>query len=523
MAQPMSNGHRPFDPVDALQPLIRGCKTWKDAQLAASNLVDVSMSGDEGGNMQFFKNMTQKVLPVFLYAAASMDEDLRRIDRWMNRINDKMTHSEIDSVLRWKENIEALDIWLGFLKRDQKLRGDIGATAQSVLQDIRTRGAWLGRNGALYTGSSWEPQDGAIWRRPALLNAAKVLRTMSDSRGRTLLARDVRLVTIGCNDEDVEGLRLALDAVFHDQSEDEAKRSISAGDRAVRVPVPRHGQITEAIMAQQGRASRPILVIVKPSPDAATASEELDRELEQIEEMKLTWLCPLIIVDLCQSAHELAYERDIAVVTHYLDGNVACNAGNSIEWTEPEFWTPDRWEPKVIEVDKVEVDEDEQSNEEADSRPADLALDTVPLTPAGQTLVRAIYNREGNGIPVMLLAHAVVASVYKAVDDDNAHEPLIVIGEDSGLILRRRHAPSLPALKAMLESNAEIAWARVAPEGASNATREVVASWLNTDERIIDDRQIGEVLMWGLDLSEYVVSDTPITAQVIVPTKRGQR
>jgi type IV secretory pathway TraG/TraD family ATPase VirD4 len=124
-----------IDPEDiAYWSPLDNARERRDAMRMAEVLITTTMnqSGDSG-NMQFFKNMAQKVLPVLLYAAAVMDEDMRRVIRWMNRINDKTTHAEVDSVLRWKNNVEALDIWLGFLKRDQKLRGDIGATIESTL------------------------------------------------------------------------------------------------------------------------------------------------------------------------------------------------------------------------------------------------------------------------------------------------------------------------------------------------------------------------------------------------------
>jgi type IV secretory pathway TraG/TraD family ATPase VirD4 len=132
------------DPEDIAywSPLDRA-KDWREALRTADVLLATSMGGDSGGsNMQFFKNMAGKVLPVLLYSAAVMDQDMRRVLRWLNRINDKQTHAEIDAVLRWKDNLDALDIWIGFLKRDQKLRGDIGATVESavvVYQDPRVQ------------------------------------------------------------------------------------------------------------------------------------------------------------------------------------------------------------------------------------------------------------------------------------------------------------------------------------------------------------------------------------------------
>jgi type IV secretory pathway TraG/TraD family ATPase VirD4 len=156
-------------------------KDWREALRIAEVLIDVTLSkgGESGGNMQFFKNMSAKVLPVFLYAAAVMDEDMRRVLKWLNRINDKQTHAEVDSILRWKDNIDALDIWLGFVGRDNKLRGDIGATIESALvsyqdpkvqdtamtntcpedQHIRPEALFNGENNTLYIVAPMSEQN----------------------------------------------------------------------------------------------------------------------------------------------------------------------------------------------------------------------------------------------------------------------------------------------------------------------------------------------------------------------------
>lgn len=132
-----------FDPVGAMglpeeevagwTPL-ENSREWRDAQRTASALIDVAMSQSGGsGNMEFFKRMSQQTLPVLLYAAAVMDEDMRRVIRWLYRINDKQTHAEVDAILRWKNNVKALDAWIGFVTKDPKLRGDIAATMASAL------------------------------------------------------------------------------------------------------------------------------------------------------------------------------------------------------------------------------------------------------------------------------------------------------------------------------------------------------------------------------------------------------
>lgn len=132
-----------FDPVGAMglpeesvagwTPLAAS-REWREAQRTAAALIDVALSQSNGvGNMEFFKRMSQQVMPVLLYAAAVMDEDMRLVIRWLNRINDANTHTDIDQILRWKNSRAALDAWIGFVSKDQKLRGDIAATIASAL------------------------------------------------------------------------------------------------------------------------------------------------------------------------------------------------------------------------------------------------------------------------------------------------------------------------------------------------------------------------------------------------------
>lgn len=133
-----------FDPVGAMglpEEEIAGwtpldtAREWRGAQRTADALIEVAMSKKDGGggNMEFFKRMSQQTLPVLLYAAAVMDEDMRRVVRWLYRINDNQTHAEIDAILRWKDNVKALDAWVGFVTKEPKLRGDIAATMASAL------------------------------------------------------------------------------------------------------------------------------------------------------------------------------------------------------------------------------------------------------------------------------------------------------------------------------------------------------------------------------------------------------
>jgi type IV secretion system protein VirD4 len=134
-----------FDPARALdQDLpgarlvgwspLEGATDWRCALANAQVMIDCALAGSaDSGNMQFFANMSCKLLPVLLHAAAVMDEDMRQVLRWLHRIDDPITHGEIDSILRWKRSGDALDVWVGFAKRDPKLRADIAATVTSCL------------------------------------------------------------------------------------------------------------------------------------------------------------------------------------------------------------------------------------------------------------------------------------------------------------------------------------------------------------------------------------------------------
>ena len=134
-----------FDPVGATgmpekeiagwSPL-ESSREWREAQRTASSLIDVSMSKkgvSSTGNMEFFKSMARQTLPVLLYAAAVMDEDMRRVVRWLHRITDTQTHAEVQAILEWKQNSRAHDAWVGFVTKEPKIRGDIAATIASAL------------------------------------------------------------------------------------------------------------------------------------------------------------------------------------------------------------------------------------------------------------------------------------------------------------------------------------------------------------------------------------------------------
>lgn len=134
-----------FDPVEATgfpasdiagwSPL-ESSRTWRGAQRTASSLIEVAMSKKSSGgsgNMEFFKRMSQQSLPVLLYAAAVMDEDMRRVVRWLHRITDQTTSTEIQAIMEWVNNSRAMDAWVGFITKEPKIRGDIAATIASAL------------------------------------------------------------------------------------------------------------------------------------------------------------------------------------------------------------------------------------------------------------------------------------------------------------------------------------------------------------------------------------------------------
>jgi transcriptional regulator with XRE-family HTH domain len=112
---------------------LAGCEEWSQAQRTAVNMIEIALGAPEPGNTAFFKAMSRQTLPFLLYAAAVMNEDMRRVIRWLYRINDQPTQSEIDAILRWKGNVRALDAWTGFVTKEAKLRSDIAATVSSAL------------------------------------------------------------------------------------------------------------------------------------------------------------------------------------------------------------------------------------------------------------------------------------------------------------------------------------------------------------------------------------------------------
>jgi type IV secretion system protein VirD4 len=128
----------PDDQVAGWTPLAAS-GDWRGAQRTAAALIEVTLGqSGGGGNMDFFMRQSQIVLPILLLAAAKMDEDMTRVLYWLHRINQKNTHSEVDSILRWQKDGEdahskALTAWVGFVGKDQKLRENIAATIQTAL------------------------------------------------------------------------------------------------------------------------------------------------------------------------------------------------------------------------------------------------------------------------------------------------------------------------------------------------------------------------------------------------------
>jgi excisionase family DNA binding protein len=91
--------------LDALLP---ACEDWMLARKIGLKLVDDAFaSGEVALGIVFFKHMAQNVLPVLLHAAAVMEEDSRRIEKWLLSLDrggnsDAVVTAEVDSILRWK-------------------------------------------------------------------------------------------------------------------------------------------------------------------------------------------------------------------------------------------------------------------------------------------------------------------------------------------------------------------------------------------------------------------------------------
>lgn len=148
-----------FDPMESLgydddkihswTPLA-SASSWPLAQEIARSLIDSSGSSKGGGNSEFWNSMAMQTLPVLLYAAAIMEEDMRRVIRWLMRINDESVHQEVDSILRWRAQFDeyrqeasaALDNWVSFVTKEGQLRGNISATIAGCLvsyEDMRVQ------------------------------------------------------------------------------------------------------------------------------------------------------------------------------------------------------------------------------------------------------------------------------------------------------------------------------------------------------------------------------------------------
>jgi type IV secretion system protein VirD4 len=109
---------------------------WQGAQRTANSLIEVSSSKKtthSDGNMEFFKKAGEQILPVLLYAAAVMDENMWRVMNWLHHLGEPETSAHIEAILYWKKNKRALDAWTGFLNTEPRLRSNISATVQAAL------------------------------------------------------------------------------------------------------------------------------------------------------------------------------------------------------------------------------------------------------------------------------------------------------------------------------------------------------------------------------------------------------
>lgn len=110
-----------------------GCRQWRHAQRISASIVNSGQGGSVTEQMAFFFTQAKALLGVLLHAADAMDEDIRRVIRWLARINDAQTHMEVDKILRWLGSVDALDAWIAFVDKDAMMRGDIAATTESLV------------------------------------------------------------------------------------------------------------------------------------------------------------------------------------------------------------------------------------------------------------------------------------------------------------------------------------------------------------------------------------------------------
>lgn len=511
--------------------------------------------------MQFFMHMSSGLIAALLHAASVMNADFARVQRWMLRINDQQTHQEVDAILHWSKSVEALDQWVSFIAREPNMMGDIAATAESLLLQASAQGLMLGDRAVIYRAGDLTARSsvGRFQRSEDVRQILDVWSQLSDSRGQRVLARDARSFSWGIAEPWRDSLRMLTEAAFFEMAVEQVEDQVDAGSRELRAQIVQSGSLIDDRLVQMGGRRRLVPTLMVFGPGEQDLRDQMLIALADSADKRST----ILMLDL--TGEEL---REDAAVTHVLvdGGCVPAVSRRLVNWQDPAGWISLREEEAARQLLREQQAKEQamqglQASDETTQpagleqqppisempRPydscsiANLTIATVELNDFGRERVQHLLaGSKAERTPLTLLALIAVqirqhdhdsspghlaispqAGLIGAAQSEQAFTPLVLVGDQrTGIELLLRHQPSVDAVAALTRERVDaVAWAHV-PEGApaSGPVREAYATW--TQAAADGRRQIGEVLVWDVDVSD-LTDDLVEPIRVIVPTGQG--
>jgi type IV secretion system protein VirD4 len=109
---------------------VAGCETWQGAQRIASWLVDAARGTSPGiENARFWYGAAQKLLAPLLFAAHHGGHTIGDVIRWLDTLNEQ----EVEWGLALGKESAAADAFNASMKREERTRSNVYATAETVL------------------------------------------------------------------------------------------------------------------------------------------------------------------------------------------------------------------------------------------------------------------------------------------------------------------------------------------------------------------------------------------------------
>ncbi|MEO6711951.1 MAG: type IV secretory system conjugative DNA transfer family protein [Mycobacteriales bacterium] len=132
-------------------PLL-SCATYESAERTASWLVEASGDSRSLDNARFWESLGSKLLAPLLFAAAATGGHIAQVARWVNR----REVEEVDAVLDYLGDLDALDAWAATCAREARQRDSVYATAETILKAFSSP--------SVRTATSVGPGDAAAGR-----------------------------------------------------------------------------------------------------------------------------------------------------------------------------------------------------------------------------------------------------------------------------------------------------------------------------------------------------------------------